>query len=353
MLVVKKRIRSEEDLLSLKDTWTRLETGAGMTVFQSFEWNRLLLKEWLGWKLHDLYSEVHVYTAAEESAPVMLLPVIVYRFSTETKWFGCKKGIYLLGQGSYSDYMDAVCLSFDPTAFEALVSALRADFPGLPITLSSVREDSRTAAYLTARGAAREVSTVSLSVKRLSDPDEYRASLSAKTRSNLRQAERRMSKDNMDYRLEIVGPVDDPALIKEMVDIHVKRMLTKNTKHDGFLHVMSSYVRKAYRKYRDLHNNIIAMSMRENQKSVLVLIRLNGRLVGYDYGLREPNAIRLLQTCFDEEYKFYSPLFRGMYDFIVGCYEDESILEVDLTRGGEEYKYKLGGQEMELFDFTF
>lgn len=350
--ICKYAIKNEYDLDRLKDVWTPLEAGEEMTAFQTLEWNRLLIKEWEGWQLHALYSEVYVYAAFEGREPVMLFPAIVYTMTTKTKWFGSKKGVYLLGQGSYSDYMTPIYRSFSAEAFEAICAAIRREFPSYSICLDSVRADSQLAAYLIEQGTEHKVSTISVSVKKRESIEDYRASLSAKTRANLRQAERRMAKDNMDYSVEFCGRVKDPALLKEMVDIHVKRMLTKNTKHGDLIHVMSSYVRKAYRQYRDYHNNIIAMSMQENEASVLVLIRLNGQLAGYDYGLREAGAVRLLQTCFDETYKFYSPLFKGIYDFIVKCYETETIREIDLTRGDEDYKFKLGGEGLELYEFS-
>lgn len=350
--IIKYAIKNEYDLDRLKDVWTPLEAGEEMTTFQTLEWHRLLIKEWEGWQLHALYSEVYVYAAFEGRKPVMLFPAIVYTMTTKTKWFGSKKGVYLLGQGSYSDYMTPIYRSFSAEAFEAICSAIRREFPGYTICLNSVRADSQLAAYLSEKGVRREVFTVALAVKRKASVEEYKASLTKKTRANLRKAMNRIERDGLDFQLEIRGPIHDQALLDQMVGIHVARILTKNTKHEGVLHVLSSYVRKAYRKYRDLNNNIIAMCMQENPHSVVILVRINGKLVGYQYGLREEHVLRLLQTCFDEEYKFYSPVFRAGYDFICQSYEDESLWEIDFTRGDEEFKYRLGGEELELYEFS-
>lgn len=352
MEIRKYRIKRESDLIPLKDLWNALETGEDMTTFQTWEWHRLLLKEWLGWKLHSLYSRCFVYAAIDGDTPLMLLPVIEYQFTTKTKWFGCQKGLYLMGEGSYSDYMNAIYRSFRPEVFEALCRKLKKDFHGLPFCLSSVREDSQLSAYLTEKQVQREEETVSVSVKRRGSPEEYLASLSSKTRSNLRQALKRINRDGINYQVEIRGRIQDQQLLENMVAIHVKRMLVKNTKDSGWLHIMSSHVRKAYRKHRDLHNNIVAMSMQENEHSCVALIWMNGKLAGYEYGLREEHAIRLLQTCFDDEFRFYSPGFRGIYDFIVQCYEDESIREFDFLRGDEPYKFQLGGEQIMLYRYV-
>ena len=352
MKITRQELKTEADLFVLKDVWSRLEQGEEMTSFQTYEWHRLLLKEWTGWKLHAIYSRCFVYVAWDGDAAVMLLPIIEYKFSTRTKWFGSKKGIYLLGHGSYSDYLNAVFDTFREDAFSSILDALRKDFPGKRLCLTSVREDSSLAAYLLAKGAACEEFTVAVSLKMKESPEAYQASLSKKTRANLRKAVNRINRDGIDYEIEVLGRIEDQALLDEMVKIHVKRILVKNTKHDGILHMLSAEIRKAYRKYRDLHNNIIAMSMAENENSRIVLIKMNGQLAGYEYCLREAQCYRLVQTCFDEKYKFYSPMFKGIFDFIMQCHEDRSLREIDFTRGDEEYKRSLGGEETRLYQFT-
>ncbi len=357
MNIVKREIQTEQDLLALEGFWKPLEAGGEMTVFQTLEWHRLLLKEWMGWKLHGIYSRVIIYIAFRERTPVMILPAIIYKFSTKTKWFGQKKGVYLMGQGSYSDYMNVIFNSFSPEAFELLCSEIRKDFPGFPICFSSLREDAALAAYLKEKSIPGQEETVSLVVPKAPTAEEYEASLTKKTRSNLRKALNKMEADQMDYKIEVMGPVEDQELLNRMVQMHVKRILIKNTKHEGLTHILSSYVRKAYRKYRDLNNNIVAMSIHENPASVVILVKMKHReeeeyhLAGYQYGLRDRGSIRLLQTCFDGTYYRYSPVFRGVYDYILSCYEDDSIREIDFLRGDEEFKYRLGGQEIQLYTY--
>ncbi len=357
MKVQKYELHQEQDLLPLKETWEKMEKGKEMTTFQTYQWHRLLLKEWYGWKLHALYSRIIIYVACEQELPVMIFPAIIYKFSTKTKWFGQPKGVYLMGQGSYSDYMNVIFESFSSEAFEAIRNEIRNDFPGFPICISSVREDAELTSYLKGQGVPCRDFTVSLTVKKLATVEEYEASLTKKTRSNLRKALNKMEADQMDYKIEVMGRVKDQKLLDEMVQIHVKRILIKNSKDEGMLHILSSYVRKWYRKHRDLHNNIVAMSMNEYDSSVVILIKMKRQdepeyhLAGYQYGLREEHAIRLLQTCFDGAYYRYSPVFRGVYDFILTCYDDPSLEEIDFLRGDEEFKYRLGGQEIALYEF--
>ena len=73
----------------------------------------------------------------------------------------------------------------------------------------------------------------------------------------------------------------------------------------------------------------------------------------HTYGLIDNNSIRIMHNCVDLEYKFYSPMFRGSYDFVVRMlYEQSGTDIIDFTRGDEQYKYNLGGEEIQLFRFV-
>lgn len=352
MQIAKYEIKSEADLAPLEDAWRQLENGEEMTVFQTFLWQQLLTREWVGWKLHALYSRVVIYVAMDDGQPIMIFPAIIYKISTKTRWFGAKKGVYLMGQGSYSDYMNVIFSQFAPGAFETIVAEIRKDFPAYKILLTSIRHDASLTEYLNGKNTPRKDFEVCLTVRRRESPEAYYASLSSSTRSHLRKDLNRINRDAVDYRIEVLGAVKKEKLLKDMVDLHVQRILVKNTRTEGLLHILSAEVKKAYKKHRDLHNNIVAMSMKENERSVTILIWMNNELAGYQYGLREKHAIRLLQTCFNAKYATYSPIFRGVYDYIVQCYTEEpDIQEIDFLRGSEEFKYKLGGEEVQLYEF--
>ena len=182
--------------------------------------------------------------------------------------------------------------------------------------------------------------------------EEYLNTLSKNTKQNLRTALNRMDRDGLQYEMIVTGKVNDSKLLDALRTIHICRMKKKNQNNEDLIHMVSSFIRRSVRSYREKHNNIVMMSMQENESSCMIIIRLNDEIAGYLYGLKEQHAIRIIHNCFDEKYKFYSPLFRGAYDFILSLYqEDCEIREVDFTRGDEAYKFKLGGEEMKLYDF--
>ena len=64
--------------------------------------------------------------------------------------------------------------------------------------------------------------------------------------------------------------------------------------------------------------------MKRMNNSIFVIVKLNDVTVGYLYGLMDNRAIRVMQNCFKMEYAFYSPLFRGTYDFLIKQIQNES-----------------------------
>ena len=245
MQITKYEIKSEKDLVPLTEIWKNLEKGEEMTAFQDFLWQQLLTREWLGWKLHALYSRVVIYVAMDGKNPVMIFPAIIYTISMKTRWFGEKKGVYLMGQGTYADYMNVIFSRFSPAAFEAIIAEIKKDFPGYRIILSSIRHDASLTKYLNGKNTPRKDFEVSLTVRRMESPEAYQASLSKNTRAHLRKDLNKMERDNIDYRIEVMGAVKDEKFLKEMVDLHVQRILIKNTKTKGILHILSAEVKKA------------------------------------------------------------------------------------------------------------
>ena len=351
-VIIKHEIKTIDDIDKLKDTWKALEKGKDMTIFQGNIWHRLLTKEWLGWKLHSIYSKVVIYIAFQNEKPSMIFPAIIYKINTKNRWFGNHIGVYLMGQGSYSDYMNVIYDTFSSTVFEAIIDEIRKDYPGKKISLTSVRPDTALASYLKEKGTHCENGELALYINRKESMEAYQKSLTSKHRNNLNRALRRMEKDGITYTSEIIGMISDPALLEKLVQIHVKRLTIKNTNNSNPLSAVGSFIKRTYRRHRDLHNNIVAMSMCENPASNIMLFRFNGEIIGYQYAMKDRNTMRLLQTAFDDNTRHYSPGFRGIFDYIIKSYETDEIQQIDFLRGSEPYKYELGCVDLQLLNYT-
>lgn len=342
-------IRDKRDFEALRESWGKVENGEDMTIFQSYNWNILLYEEEKKKKFSSFFTNIEVITVKDNDEIVGLMPLIIQKHSNKTKWFGRKRGIYILGHNSWSDYLNIVYSDkFSREHFNALMDYINKTYTGFVLYITDLRIETRFAHFLVDSGNEVISEEVAVQVEKMSTQEEYEQSLSKHNRQNLRTSKNRMEKAGIKYELKILGIIDDEDLIKKLIEIHIARMIEKNMITTDLIHRISSYIRIKYRKKRERCNNIISESMKKMNESCLVIAYLDAEIAGYLYGLRDKNVIRIMQNCVLDKYKFYSPLFRGAYDFILEQYSDDSIKAVDFTRGDEQYKYNLGGVEVKL-----
>ncbi len=344
-------IRARDDFDQLYDKWEKAEQGIDMTVFQSFDWNRLLFDEWNHSKYNKAFSKIEVYVI-ENSGHVMIVPTLIQMHRTKLKLeLGRERGAYILGHGSYSDYLNVICDVFLAESFQLYVETVKNKYCGIKLFFNNIREDSMLHKFLYEE-YEHVASMVAVSIKVPQSKEEFKGLLSKHTRQNLRTAFNRMNKDHMEYEWKETGIIQNHELRHKMMVIHRKRMVEKNRSNRDIIHRVGAFLRTRLICYQETNNNIVQASMATMKNSVAVLVSLKGNVVGYIYGLKDKNGtIRVLQNSIDENYKFYSPMFRGIYDYIMENCETGELKELDFTRGDEEYKYKLGGQETQLFNY--
>lgn len=337
-------ISGEEDFEKLLDKWKRLSAGKDMTFFQSYEWNLLLYRNWKKSLYNRIFSKVVIYEAEN-----IIVPFIVQRLNISFKWIGRSEGVYFLGTGSYSDYMNFIYS--DINGLEELMDYVKKDNKGLKLKLNFICRGSESLRYMS-NGILKETE-VCVGVKTESTIEEYDQKLSKHTRQNLRTALNRMEKDGIKYEYEIKLGILEGSLIEELACIHLARVINKNRMgQGGFKSRVSSFLRLKHLRREELRRNIIKEAMQSIENSLTLIVRLDDKIVGYIYGFIENNSIvRICQNCFDENYKFYSPVFRACYDFICECCKNNDYCEIDFTRGNEEYKYKLAGTEREIYSY--
>ena len=339
------KITSVKDFETLKCAWKELETGRDMTAFQSYEWNRLLILEFFSFSYNRRFSEVRCYVVYEEQTAVAILPVIIQKCNAKILWWGRKKGTYILGEGSWSDYLNFIYKEPNVQAWELILKNL-----SRPLFINYLRSNTALCQFLGERGDSCGQHP-SVFVPLSSDVAEYTASLSKSVRQNIRTAANRMNKAGLVYELRIEDGKLDASLANELIRMHYDRAKIKNQKkHKKNLHWVSRNLRNSYKEYQNRQYNIIYHSMTENESGMAVIVYLNGALAGYMYGMRDSDAVRIMHNCVKEEYNFYSPMFKGAYDFICDEINNKrhNVTQIDFTRGNEGYKLQLGGEELIL-----
>lgn len=347
-MIYKHEIKSYKDIEKIKDKWQYLENGSDMTIFQGFQWNLLLVKQFFNNRYNRLFCKIVIYESENFIAPLVVQP-----WDIHIKWLGRKKGIYLLGIGSYSDYMNIVYKNLSIEDIEELFVCLMRDYPHFSINLDYIRYDTELKKILEKLEIhpSREFLSVAIPIEE--NKEKYILNLSKSTRQNLRTSLNRINRDGYTYDIEIIEGILQEKLINELIHIHLERVLKKNSNESSMKKRISSKIKQLQLRYTELSNNIVKAAMLSMKQSILIIVKLNGYIAGYLFGFKERKTVRIIQNCVVDKYKFYSPMFRGTYDYILKEIEEQNLFYIDFTRGGEEYKYKLGGKDTKLYSYNF
>ena len=308
---------------SIKDEWIKLSKN--QTIFQSYEWNANYLKiKWGGWRNYICIVK------DDNQDVVAILPITTFKRIIKTN-------IIILGKNNYVDYGDIISKSVTKDILAVIVDAIKKKFTNPTIELQGIIENTKFQKLLEAEAIlTAEYKAVAVRIPR--DVD---------TRQNLRTALNRMNTDGLSYRYEIYEGTIDNVLAEKLVNLHLKRNIEKNLKNSS----IHNFLRKVKQNFVEHYVSVIPVSMRSYKDSWYLIVYLNDIIVGYLYGLRENNCIRVLQNCVDSDYRRYSPVFRACYDFITNEAIEINLEWLDFTSGDEDYKYKLNGKEMILYSY--
>lgn len=240
---------------------------------------------------------------------------------------GRNKGIYILGEGSYSDYLNFV---YDQTTQDEVLIFMKEIRNELkvgdlfPFHFNDVREDTTLYTLLSREHKDMQEQSKAVGVVVPESQEEYTAKLSKNTRSNLKASVNRMKKNEIDYRIEYLTGVQTEEFAKQLNQIHADRFDAKNsTEGLTFVHKVSKQLMNHYLKWAENRYNIVLNSMQRNENSFFGVVYLNDDIGGYFYGLRDKSAVRFMHICFKDEYKYYSPLFLAMYRTILKEIEEK------------------------------
>ena len=332
-------IRSRKDMEIIKEEWVRLESGKDMTVFQSYAWNRLLVESWCEGLFNRILSNIAVYCLQENGEEVLLMiPVQIQKYTEKNRWWYTPKGVYLLGHGTYTDYLCGIYDQCSEADILFTLETIHRDYPGMSLFFESIKEETFFSRVIAKAGRLGGTET-SISVKRMENAEVYRKSLSKHVRQKLRTAHNRMERDGVVYELKVTDRAD-PKLIERLRSMHTERLRVKNWNNRDLLRKLSSMVRIKICIWGD---RLVFDSMKNMENSVWVIAIIDGQIAGYLYGLKDRRSIRIMHNCVNMKFGKYSPMFRAAFDFILQMYEELKVDEVDFTCGTESYKYQLGG----------
>ena len=332
----------------LKDKWLRIQDNSNITPFQDYYFVRNLWLNYYPYCFSQKFIPVF-FTLEDDGETKMIAPLC--RTKTGYKIFGTVNGC------EYCDFIYDRGINID-----YYLSLLLNHIKG-SISFDMVKEDSLLYRYfIKLKNIQNDISVTNVHIKIPNSYNIYYKSLSSSSRQNLRTAYNRVNRDNHMVRLVgLVGKesvyecvlddikIDDEKkyllrkiskrernkLFKEMIDLYVKR-------HKEHYSVHTSYLKYLY--LRTINYSTINLKTLNNACNYMVFI--DNELAAFMSGFidNQNKSLVIPRLSINSQFKFYSPGTILINEGIVFCKKILSVISLDLGRGGEQYKYVMGGE---------
>jgi len=334
---------------SLGPAWRSLETGKDMTAFQSFDWfrniNHLYHSE-PRWRIDRKWTYLLI---ERDNLPILIAPIFIQRFGFS---FGghlwARRGAHMIGRHGYSDYLNFIYAQFDPAAVELLIDYLRQHYGVASLTVANLLAETELAIYLRATHRCRDSEMTCVALVLPETEALYDSTLSKSSRQNLRTAHNRCTRDGVELTHEMRFDIGH-ELVSEMRSLRMRRLVIKQAKENetlGFVGRLKSYIIAVLLWLRRcVHGTQDPLT--ENGRPWCLLARTKGQLAAFFWGIRSVDGTELyvILAAVHPEFEWYSPGKICLREFIGEVYQKKINLRlIDFTRGGESYKYELGGK---------
>ena len=298
----------------------------------ALNWNSVfVLPAWLQVWWQELGPEAKLYLAAvrQDEKIIGLAPL----YLNEAKASLC-------GSVDVCDYLDFVIApGREKNFFDALLDDLKQQ--GIQhLDLRPLRPDSTVLAHLIAIAREREYEVLcqdeAVSVELDLPPtwDEYLATLGKKQRHEVRRKLRRLwETDNVDYRCFAVSQ-DSDTFMDTFLNLF---SLSHEDKSDFMTPRMESFFRS------------LARAMAEIGLLRFGVIELDGQTAAMIMGFEYNDSMYLYNSAYDPNYRHLSV---GLLSKVLCLKEsiERGRKKWDFLKGGEPYKYHIGGQEIPLYN---
>lgn len=169
---------------------------------------------------------------------------------------------------------------------------------------------------------------------------DFFSSLSKSTKQNLRTAENRLKRDNKRYELlSNLGNHLSADILQKCIDIYCKRQREKYKKN-----IFNQAMIKTFN---------YSTEMLRKQKGLIMVLTIDDDVAAFMFGYinSSQKSYEVPKLAISEKYAFYSP---GMIlvNRSIHLFSDKTeICSLDLCRGTEPYKMKMGGEIYHTYNY--
>lgn len=323
-----------------------------MTPFQSYEWykgiNDLFIRER---KKNIFRRGRYIVLYDEKNNPKFIAPIQIVHTSVSYNKIGIKRGFYFIGRCGYSDYLNFIYNNFEEEYLEVLGDYLSTKYKLNYFYFENMIENTKAFKYLQESKIYKVVDKSKCTCVSLTLPEtfeEYNKSLSKHSRQNIRTEINRSKKKNKEFTYELTSQLDD-KLIKNFNEIRNTRLKEKRKKSlakCSFKGKIYNLIKGGIDNFANEENDIY----RNNCSKIAFIVREHEEVAAFYYGLYNKNlkTMYVMTAGVNKEFEWFSPAIHQLYLFIKKQYEEGVLFlkTIDFTRGGEKYKYALGGKEI-------
>lgn len=321
----------------LQNDWERLQKGHDMTIYQSYAWYKMLNMQYVP---EDTKQYISIYAVIKsDGIPVLIAPlwIILHTFKLVNK-----KGIYILGRSSWSDYLNFVYDEFEDKALAFLMDNVSKKYKINRFYFESLKESSLSFHYLAQQKNANQLGVgVSVAMTIPKKIEDFNAILSKNTRQNIRTAHNRQKKDGLNIKVLF----DDQSVNRDKCwAIREERFHKKFQKISPLKKFKYYVMRKLTFQFRSF------LPFYTYPNSHFLTTYDNDTLCSFFHYIidKKHKQIVVLAAGVNSEYTKYSPGFVSLHEFINHHISVGDIDTIDFGVGDEKYKYSLGGHNQRI-----
>lgn len=337
---------SPKQFEELKKYWLQLENGKDMTVFQHYGWfkniNELYFKE----HVKKLFREWKYFVVLENDKPLLIAPVMIIKFGFQFKFIGLKKGAYFIGRKGFSDYLNFIYDDFSKDAIDYLFNYLKETCSIKYYNFERILEDTKFYKYLSNEFKIIQTPVACATLTLPENFEDYKKLLTKSTRQNIRTAINRQKRDNINLTHEFIFDFDTD-IKKELLVVREERLgkkqnaaMNKSSLIGKINLIITNIIEKLFSAKHDIVN--------ECYNPWCFLIKDGNEIAGYFWGISDmtKKVYYVILAGVREKYYWYSPSVSHLYLFLEEYFKSnrDDISAFDFTRGGERYKFDMGGQ---------
>lgn len=345
-----------DQFATLRHHWEGMQDGPDMTVFQSFEWHSIVNDHFLLEGASRRLVRCSYYLVMnDDGTPAMIAPIRVHLVALSHRH---RRGVHFMGRNGHSDYLNFVYRQFDGAAARLVMDRVRQDYGTTQFLFERLLVETDSFRWLARLTGVQIEQSEAVRLVLPATVDEYTSQLSRSTRQNLRTARNRARRDGLSLTV-VCGEEIEPGAADQFRDMKNRREFARRDRSSTALR--SRLLGRA----RDVYFGLILSDFDEAYTSMRSLSRVwylsvgtPDQLCAFAYGLPDTQhgrrVLRILQVGIEEEFGRYSPGMIGLHEFITSQVAGGrfGFDVVDFTRGGEKYKYDLGGTAHYLADLS-